>query len=219
MPHRVLVPIDFSVSSRVALARAEEVALAIHGELLVLHVGEEMVDHKTLAAGGFLPARARVDEQLAVAPALAALIKQLQSRGVRARAQHVGGSPRAKILDAIAFERISLVVMGTHGRYGLARLVLGSVSARVVQSSPVPVVVCRPTAQVASGGELRGSGDGTTRIKRLRNILVAADFEPGCDAALKSAFELGETLGVTVHLVHAYPPVITSVGNGVGAIA
>lgn len=218
MPYRVLVPIDFSASSRVALARAEEVALATHGEVLLLHVGEE-VDHRTLAAGGFLPAHPRADQKVGVGPALAALTNQLQSHGVRARAMHVDGSPRAKILDAIAFERVALVVMGTHGRQGIARLLLGSVSARITQSSPVPVIVCRPPAVVDAHAATPGAGEGATRIKRLRNIVVATDFEPGCEAALGSAFELGEKLGAKVFVLHAYSPVVTAVGNGVGAIA
>lgn len=215
MTDRILVPVDFSASARVALARAEEVALATGAELLVLHVGEE-VDQATLRASGLLSSQVRVDHKLGVAPALAALASQLRARGVRARAMHVDGSPRTKILDAIVFEHVTLVVMGTHGRQGIARLLLGSVSARVVQNSPVPVLVCR--APSASGAEPGGANGGLTRIKRLRNILVAVDFVAGSDAAVSAAFELGDKLGAKVHLLHAYPPVVTAISNGMGTI-
>lgn len=217
MTRRVLVPIDFSVSSRVALARAEEVSLATGAELLLLHVGEK-VEQATLRDGGFVPSHGRVEQSPGVAAALAALTNQLRTRGVRARAMHVDGNPRSKIIDAIAFEDVALVVMGSHGRQGLTRLLLGSVSARVVQRSSVPVLVCRAPAPLANDGERGGPLDGATRIKRLHNILVATDFEPGCDAAVQSAFELGNALSAKVHLLYAYPPAITAIGNGVGMI-
>jgi len=217
MNHRILVPIDFSASSRVALARAEEVALASGAELIVLHVGEE-VGQATLKESGLVSAHVRGDQKPGVAPALAALASQLQARGVRARAMHVEGSPRTKILDAISFEHVALVVMGTHNRQGITRLLLGSVSARVVQSSPVPVLLCRAPRESASGAETAGEGDGRARIKRLCNIMVATDFAPGCAAALSSAFELGGKLGAKVHLLHAYPPVVTAISDGIGSI-
>lgn len=217
MTHRVLVPIDFSVSARVALARAEEVSLATGAELLLLHVGAE-VEQATLRDGGFVPSHGPLEQTPSVAAVLASLTSQLRTRGVSARALQVDGNPRAKILDAIAFEHVSLVVMGSHGRQGLTRLLLGSVSARVVQRSAVPVLVCRAPALPANEGEPGGSHEAVTRIKRLRNIMVATDFEPGCDAAVHSAFELGDALGAKVHLLYAYPPAITEIGNGVGVI-
>jgi nucleotide-binding universal stress UspA family protein len=50
------------------------------------------------------------------------------------------GDPAAEILRAIDELKPELVVMGTHGRRGLARLLLGSVAEKVVRSSPVPVL-------------------------------------------------------------------------------
>jgi nucleotide-binding universal stress UspA family protein len=145
---------------------------------------------------------------------LSALIEQLEARGVRARGTQVAGSPAKKILDAIALEQAELVVMGTHGRQGVARFLLGSVSERVARDSPVPVLVCRAPNQPvsATGSEVPPPS------KRLRNILVPTDFEPGSEDAVRTAFELADRLGAVVHLLHAYRPVVTALANGMGTI-
>jgi nucleotide-binding universal stress UspA family protein len=56
----------------------------------------------------------------------------------------VAGDPSEEILSYIAEHAIDLVVMGTHGRKGIDRIIFGSVAERVVKSSPVPVVVANP---------------------------------------------------------------------------
>jgi nucleotide-binding universal stress UspA family protein len=58
--------------------------------------------------------------------------------------QVVAGDPSEEILNYIAAHGIDLVVMGTHGRKGLDKVIFGSVAERVVKSSPVPVMVVNP---------------------------------------------------------------------------
>jgi nucleotide-binding universal stress UspA family protein len=60
------------------------------------------------------------------------------------------GSPAREIVDFATKEGIDMVVMGTHGRAGVDRLLLGSVAERVVRSSPVPVLTVRVSVD---GGE------------------------------------------------------------------
>jgi len=60
------------------------------------------------------------------------------------RTQVVAGDPSDEILGYIAAHGIDLVVMGTHGRKGLDKVIFGSVAERVVKSSPVPVMVVNP---------------------------------------------------------------------------
>jgi nucleotide-binding universal stress UspA family protein len=54
------------------------------------------------------------------------------------------GDPSEKILEFITDEKIDLVIMGTHGRQGLDKIMFGSVADRVVKSSPAPVMVINP---------------------------------------------------------------------------
>jgi nucleotide-binding universal stress UspA family protein len=56
----------------------------------------------------------------------------------------VAGDPSEEILNYIGTHGIDLVVMGTHGRKGLDKVIFGSVAERVVKSSPVPVMVVNP---------------------------------------------------------------------------
>jgi nucleotide-binding universal stress UspA family protein len=60
------------------------------------------------------------------------------------RTQVVAGDPSEEILNYIGTHGIDLVVMGTHGRKGLDKVIFGSVAERVVKSSPVPVMVVNP---------------------------------------------------------------------------
>jgi len=228
MTHRILVPIDFSANSRAAITRAEEIALATGAEFIVLYVGEQLEQEALKGSGYFVPARRdssllpgvtpREHRPLSVGKVLTALIEQLEARGVRARGTQVAGSPAKKILDAIALEQAELVVMGTHGRQGVARFLLGSVSERVARDSPVPVLVCRAPTQ-PSGAAAQGAGsEAPAPIKRLRNILVPTDFEPGSEDAVRTAFALADQVGAVVHLLHAYRPVVTALANGMGTI-
>jgi nucleotide-binding universal stress UspA family protein len=61
-----------------------------------------------------------------------------------AKTKVVAGDPSEEILSYIAAQGIDLVVMGTHGRKGLDKVIFGSVAERVVKSSPVPVMVVNP---------------------------------------------------------------------------
>ena len=58
----------------------------------------------------------------------------------------ISGDPAERVLETARGLAADLIVMGTHGRKGLSRLVLGSVAERVVRESPVPVLTVRATA-------------------------------------------------------------------------
>jgi nucleotide-binding universal stress UspA family protein len=62
---------------------------------------------------------------------------------VELRTETVVGSPGREIVDFVTAHDVDLVVMGSHGRTGLSRVLLGSVAERVVRRSPVPVTVVR----------------------------------------------------------------------------
>ena len=66
------------------------------------------------------------------------------------------GRPADEIVDAAQKMDAQLIIMGTHGRSGLSRLVLGSVAERVIRSAPCPVLTIGPDAQGKIEGGLRG---------------------------------------------------------------
>jgi len=67
-------------------------------------------------------------------------------QGVKASGKVVNGYAAEEILNMVEREKADLVVMGTHGRKGIDRILFGSVAEKIVKSSPIPVLTIRPTS-------------------------------------------------------------------------
>jgi nucleotide-binding universal stress UspA family protein len=138
---RILVPTDFGDSSDRAVDIAVELAEKLDASVTLLHTYE--IPTYAYAGLAFAP-----DDYLsAVADAakrdLEAVLAKVRARMPRVKAMLRQGEPRAEILAAIHETRADLVVMGTHGRHGLARAFLGSVAEATVRSSRIPVLTTR----------------------------------------------------------------------------
>ena len=131
---RILVPTDFSPDSLRALDYARELALRFRAEIVLLHV-----DH-TLAR----PASEVGEERERLArEELDHLVRMMRAADVRTQALFRRGVPSSEILKEAEAEGTSLIVMATHGRTGLSRVLMGSVAENVVRHSPCPVLVLR----------------------------------------------------------------------------
>ena len=145
MSRRILHPSDFSRASGAAFKKAVEMAKASRGELMVVHVLNPVVP---VAAGeGYISPR--MYEEIA-ASSRAWAQKQLDKLLAKARASGVRAS--GFVLEGVAHDQIArfarskhadLLVMGTHGRSGLAKLFLGSVAGRVIAAASCPVLTVR----------------------------------------------------------------------------
>jgi universal stress protein A len=142
---KILCPVDFSEASDRAQAKAIELARALNGELVILHVtieaplygeGTGMIDVRRVYDAQRAWARDRLDERVAAA----------KTGGVPARARVSPGVPFDEILKAAADEKADMIVMGTHGRSGLDHFLLGSVTERIVRLAPCPVLTVREPA-------------------------------------------------------------------------
>jgi nucleotide-binding universal stress UspA family protein len=179
---RILVPTDFSAPSDAALGYARGLAGTFDATLHLLHV----------AANTFL--RAVVgdphDQETAA-------FRQLQDRLTDADRTRFRALPVVERSDAPADEIVSyartrdidLIVMGTHGRTGVAHLIMGSVAEKVVRSAPCPVLT------------LREAPSGKADAKPTR-ILVPTDFSAPSDAALVCARRLAARFGASLCLLH-----------------
>jgi len=141
---RILHPTDFSSASRAAFARAVEMARDNRAELMLAHV---MTLYVPVAGEGYMPPKLW-DEMVASTRAhatkqLDALAARASKGGVRAKTLLLEGVPHERIARAAKGQRADVIVMGTHGRTGLAHLFLGSVAERVVASAPCPVMTVR----------------------------------------------------------------------------
>src|SRR5262245_25500971 len=144
MARRILHPSDFSVASRRAFRKAIDLAKASRGELLLVHVISPIVPvpgdgyvspqmYDQIAASGRAGAQKRLDGLVA------------QARKLRARVKGfiLEGAPSEEIVRFARARRVELIVMGTHGRKGIAKLFVGSVAERVVAAATCPVLTVR----------------------------------------------------------------------------
>ena len=141
---RILHPSDFSSASRAAFAKAVEMTRASGGELVLLHVLTPVVP---VVGEGYISPKAYDDivtqAETWARRQLGALVAKAKKAGVRARGLVVEGVPHDRIVRAARSTRADLLVMGTHGRTGVARFFLGSVAARVLATAPCPVLTVR----------------------------------------------------------------------------
>ena len=93
-----------------------------------------------------------------------------------------------------------LIVMGTHGREGLERLLIGSIAERVTRIAPVPVMVVRPIH------------NSVRYAPRIARILVAVDGSDASHLALLSANRLAHALGATLEIVSIIPDLPYTMG-------
>lgn len=138
---QILVPVDFSNASKVAVRYASELAQTYGAQLDLLHVIEEVVYPSAYGVEpAYLPTqevRARVQNTLGEIAR-----EDVGYENVQVSAK-VGYAPTT-ILDYIEDNDIDLVVIATHGRSRFDRILLGSVAERVIRQSPKPVFVVRP---------------------------------------------------------------------------
>ena len=141
--YRIVVPTDFSECAEAAWALAQRVATAAGGELVLVHV---LVEQPLFGETVFSMDRVQSVYDAARAfgqKTLDAWTEQARGKGLTARAALRTGVPYREILDLVADERADLVVIGTHGRGGIDRALLGSVADRVVRLAPCPVLTVR----------------------------------------------------------------------------
>jgi universal stress protein A len=141
--HRIVVPTDFSGSSEDAWVLAQQVAGTLSSEVVLAHVFVEPILY------GDPPLAADTASQLYeqgrkwVEDELEKWASAARAQGMTVRTIVRTGSPHEEIVNLATEERAELIIMGTHGRTGLDRLLLGSVADRVIRFSPCPVLTVR----------------------------------------------------------------------------
>jgi nucleotide-binding universal stress UspA family protein len=139
----ILVPIDLGESSQRTLDYERMLARPFRASLLLLHVVPN--PYVTMASDVYVspPPSFLDDLQAEARRRLNALITAGDRSELLTEAVVEVGDPLCAIVDYAKGRNLDLVVMGTHGRTGVARLVLGSVAERVVRTAPCPVLTVR----------------------------------------------------------------------------
>lgn len=141
---RILVATDFSAASRPAVALAVRLAQVTGAQLTVANAYEPP---GPIVMGGYcVPSGVYEDWEIAlregIEESLKPLVEDAVKKGVDARALVLTGIPDVAIAQAARTIHADLLVVGTHGRTGLSRLLLGSVAERVIAAAPCPVMTC-----------------------------------------------------------------------------
>lgn len=147
---RILVPTDFSYTSDLAVEYAIDLARKFGASIHVLHVVED-VNFTTVYPDGFFAELPTLRAQLMsqAQSRIAETASRCATANVTVTTQVTDGRPTPVITEIAALRGTELIVMGTHGRGGVAHMVMGSVAERVVRTAPCPVFTVRDTMRVA----------------------------------------------------------------------
>jgi nucleotide-binding universal stress UspA family protein len=157
---RILVAIDGSPTSQRALKSAIGLAKSQNGTLTILHVVNDMSAVAQVGYSSYVPA-AYVDDMLdelrntgrKVLGKAAALARASGVEPVERLVESKGGSIADAILAEARKVRADVIVLGTHGRRGLQRMLMGSDAETVLREARVPVLLVRSPERAASSGK------------------------------------------------------------------
>lgn len=187
---RILCPIDFSETSDHALLHAAAFARWYESRLIVLHVAPPIEPEES----GARPDQGAAAPPGRVADEVASLIRRAVERAHAADLKPdlvlAEGRAHQVIADRAAGLPADLIVMGTHGRGGFSRMLLGSVTEKVLHTAPSPVLTVPPAAAPSASVV-------------FTRILCAVDFSPSSLIGLRMALDLGRQGGGRVTVLHA----------------
>jgi len=195
---RILFTTDFSDAAAAAFSQAAALADWHDADLHILNVATDLekadetlpAPHDTLTTWlGPTPSGRTVPDLRE----LAMTQKQVEA-----------DAPAERIISYVEDEDIDLIVMGTHGRRGLSRALLGSVTEEVVRRAPCPVFVVR------SGEEA------VPQQHAIRRVLVPIDFSDASYEAIRHATEIAQTYGAEINLLHVIEEVVYPSAYGLG---
>jgi nucleotide-binding universal stress UspA family protein len=195
---KILCPVDFSAPSERAAAYAVALAAKSGAAIRILHVVSPLIsgDPEFPLNGGSV----RKTLESEAKSGLRSLLEKVGVDGVPLEGRTVAGDIFARLLEGIESYKPDLVVMGTHGRRGFKRWILGSTTERMLRHSPVPVLT------------IPGGGASQARPKPIRNVFVATDLSEDTAEAMTYALSIAEDHAARVTLLHVldHPRAITS---------
>lgn len=137
---RILVPTDFSKASYAAFKPAMELAKKFRAHVLLLHVVEDVPVYAHHLGVSRKELLGRIVEH--TAEAMRAAGKQLRVKNADLIVRI--GNAEQEVLRVVKERKVDLIVMGTHGRNGFARTLVGSVAEKIVRSAPCHVLTVKP---------------------------------------------------------------------------
>jgi nucleotide-binding universal stress UspA family protein len=188
---KILLPIDFPISSLAVVPQAAFLARHFNAEIILLHVVTPLSYPAGILEGG---------HAITARDLHAEIVKRAQKDldeslphvfdGISVRRLLLRGDPAGEIAQTARNENVQLIVMSTHGHGALYRFLLGSVAAKVLHNSVCPVWTCA-YAEKAPAREFA-----------VRNVLCALDLGPHSHHTLTEAARVAADFGAKLTLVH-----------------
>jgi len=150
---KILIGVDDSPHSRAAVEFVRKMTWPANSSILVLSVMRPAVP---IYAETYVPAPTYLAEMSEESKRFhqetaSGAERELQTTGLKTEARILHGDPRTALVEAARTERADLVVMGSHGRTGMAKLLMGSVASHVVAHAPCTVMVVKLRPRDAAG--------------------------------------------------------------------
>lgn len=202
---RIVCPTDFSAFSGRAFERAVAMAAWYQAALTVLHVLPDTVVPSSELAYMGNPMLLDPTLREAIQGDLSLLVAPARRAGLHAAGELREGKPATEIVRVARELPADLIVMGTHGRSGFQRWVLGSVAETVLRRAPCPVLTVRAHAAEQPGPMF------------FKRILCATDFSPASEAAVGYAASLADEADGCLLLVHVLDRLGAGSRPGAGA--
>jgi nucleotide-binding universal stress UspA family protein len=144
---KILVPLDGSALANQALPHAQMLATSLGAKLILFRAVEEAYTALAVTRTATIMVESEYDKQPVVIRQaerdLSKLIEQTELHNVHPQIAVEAGDPAKTIVEYAGANEIDLIVMSTHGRTGLARLVYGSVAEKVLHTATCPVLLIR----------------------------------------------------------------------------
>lgn len=186
MYDQILFPTDGSDGASIAFDHVLDIAVTHDVTVHVLNVADTTRESVFQMQGDVIDVLEREGEQI-----VRDVADRARQRGVDTVTEVLQGEPYSTIIDYAESLGIDLIVMPTHGRRGLARLLLGSTTERIVRRSDVPVLTIRPDDDIAT-------------TYPYRNVLVPTDGSDGAMEALATGIDVANAEGAPLHLLSVF---------------
>jgi nucleotide-binding universal stress UspA family protein len=195
--HRILCATDLSAFSNSAVIQAIGMAKEFGSRLTICHVID--LPMVTMHGAAYVYQEDQIEEMKTGAMAQ---IRALISKDVLDWEAVVETGPVSSTLCRLAVEKqADLAIVSTHGRTGLKRLFLGSVTERLLRTIGCPLLVVTPPEKTGvAEKQFKGFG--------FKQVMVGCDFSADSDRAVQFGFSLAQEFEAVIHLVHVVEPFI-----------
>jgi nucleotide-binding universal stress UspA family protein len=199
MFERILVPLDGSARAELILSQVARILKREDSEILLLRIVDVPAAMGRVSLGAI-----RNLEREEAQKYVHQLARRFHDQGAKVHARVAEGPPAEVILETARREGATLIAMSTHGRSGVARWALGSVTEKVARASTVPLLLVRSFRRT-SKGDLEPV---MPEELPFRRILVPVDGSPTSMSILGPAAKFGQLFGSEMLALHVETPYI-----------